>query len=77
MSERFEEFYQKFCYLECGQSAKRVVDEVFLKKTIPVKKVVSNEDYEYIGCLTVGSFLKGESYGINSNKWESIAHKRL
>ncbi|MFE4427684.1 CDP-glycerol glycerophosphotransferase family protein [Peribacillus butanolivorans] len=46
LSERFEEFYQKFCYLECGQSAKRVVDEVFLKKTIPVKKVVSNEDYE-------------------------------
>lgn len=31
LSERFEEFYQKFCYLECGQSSKRVVDEVFAK----------------------------------------------
>lgn len=31
LSERFEEFYQKFCYLESGQSAKRVVEEVFEK----------------------------------------------
>ena len=33
LSERFEEFYQKFCYLESGQSAKRVVEEVFEKGT--------------------------------------------
>ncbi|MGE7660283.1 CDP-glycerol glycerophosphotransferase family protein [Peribacillus sp. NPDC097197] len=26
VSERFEEFYEKFCYLECGQSTKRVVE---------------------------------------------------
>ena len=32
LSDRFEEFYQKFCYLECGQSSKRVVDEVFLNR---------------------------------------------
>lgn len=32
VSDRFEEFYQKFCYLECGQSSKRVVDEVFLNR---------------------------------------------
>lgn len=32
VSDRFEEFYQKFCYLECGKSSKRVVDEVFLNR---------------------------------------------
>ncbi|MGE6377151.1 CDP-glycerol glycerophosphotransferase family protein [Peribacillus muralis] len=31
LSERFEEFYEKFCYLECGESSKRVVNEVFEK----------------------------------------------
>lgn len=29
LDESFEEFYNKFCYLESGESTKRVVDEVF------------------------------------------------
>ncbi|WP_349408659.1 CDP-glycerol glycerophosphotransferase family protein [Pseudalkalibacillus sp. SCS-8] len=30
--ENFKQFYEKFCYLESGQSAKKVVDRVFLQK---------------------------------------------
>lgn len=33
LSESFDAFYDKFCYLESGQSTKRVVDEVFLGRT--------------------------------------------
>jgi len=32
ISDQFEEFYEKFCYLESGVSSKRVVDTVFNKK---------------------------------------------
>lgn len=32
LNEQYEEFYRKFCYLESGESSKRVVEEVFLKK---------------------------------------------
>lgn len=34
LNEQYEEFYRKFCYLESGESSKRVVEEVFLKKDI-------------------------------------------
>jgi CDP-glycerol glycerophosphotransferase len=36
LSGRFEEFYQKFCYLECGESSKRVVEQVFVKSNTTV-----------------------------------------
>lgn len=29
--KNFEAFYEKFCYLECGDSSKRVIDRVFAK----------------------------------------------
>lgn len=32
LTNNFEEFYKKFCYLEKGESTKKVVEEVFLKK---------------------------------------------
>ncbi len=31
-SESFKRFYEKFCYLESGQSSKKVVDHVFLRQ---------------------------------------------
>lgn len=34
LNEQYEGFYRKFCYLESGESSKRVVEEVFLKKDI-------------------------------------------
>ncbi|MBY0158820.1 CDP-glycerol glycerophosphotransferase family protein [Cytobacillus firmus] len=34
LNEQYEEFYSKFCYLESGESSRRVVEEVFLKKDI-------------------------------------------
>jgi CDP-glycerol glycerophosphotransferase len=33
--EPFEEFYRRFCYLECGESSKRVVDRVFIEREKP------------------------------------------
>ncbi|WP_235848531.1 CDP-glycerol glycerophosphotransferase family protein [Litchfieldia alkalitelluris] len=30
MSQKFDAFYEKFCYLECGDSTRKVVEKVFL-----------------------------------------------
>ena len=32
ISDKFNDFYDKFCYLEAGKSAERVVEEVFNKR---------------------------------------------
>lgn len=34
VSSAFNSFYEKFCYLESGQSSKRVVDKVFRGRNI-------------------------------------------